>query len=81
MLAAAHAAVRLEGLEARVGVEALLAQQLRASAPPAVLQLAQPAHEPLGHDALHARGDQVRLDAHLDQPRGGQRRVVGVQRA
>ena len=44
------------------------------------LALAQAPHEPLGDHALHARGHEEGLDPHLDQPRGGERRVVGVQR-
>ena len=38
-------------------------------------------HQPLGHHGFDRAGDQERLDAHVDQPRVGARRVVRVQRA
>ena len=38
------------------------------------------AREALGDDAVDRRGDQERLDAHLDQAGDRRRRVVGVQR-
>ena len=42
---------------------------------------AQRAHQPLGHHGFDRAGDQERLDAHIDQPRVGARRIVRVQRA
>ena len=43
--------------------------------------MAQRAHQPLGHHGFDRAGHQERLDAHVDQPRVGAGRVVGVQRA
>ena len=40
---------------------------------------AQPPHQPLGEHAEQARGDQERLDAHVDQAHHGACRVVGMQ--
>ena len=79
--AAAHAAVGLEGLERRgARVEAVRLQHLGAELHRG-LALAQSPREPLGHHALHARGHEEGLDAHLDQPRSGHRGVVGVEGA
>ena len=41
----------------------------------------RPPHQPLRHDAEERRRHQERLDAEVEQPRDGRRRVVGVQRA
>jgi hypothetical protein len=38
------------------------------------------AHEPLANGDIHRRGNEVRLDFHIEKTRQGCRRVIGVQR-
>ena len=63
----------------RGDLEAVLLEQ-RLAQLHRLLAVAQLPHEPLPHHALDAGGHQVRLDSHLHEPRGRERRVVGVQR-
>jgi len=47
----------------------------------ALALLAEPAHEPLGEESTHRRGDEEGLDPHVEETGDARDRVVRVQRA
>src|SRR5229473_1434017 len=68
---AASATRRLVGLEVEPSVEAGVLQHAGGDQRAALARGAQRAGEALGDDAVDRRGDEERLDAHLDQPGDG----------
>ena len=83
LVAGARAARAADGLvrgDVIVDLEAVVAHLLGGHDHFLLAAVAQPAREALGDDGVDRRGDEERLDAHVDQARDGGRRVVGVQR-
>ena len=69
-----------DGLGEVIGTVARVDEHFLLGRPLLLAVGAQPASEPLREHAVHRRGDEERLDAHLDETRDGAGGVVGVQR-
>jgi hypothetical protein len=73
------AGARFAGLAGVVDPEAVKAGQGRVGGLRALR--AEPAHQALGRDADHRRGDEEGFDAHVEKARDGAERIVGMQGA